>query len=177
MNDIATENQVLPQWKCHKVVEASKVELIEQGTEPDPIRFPNGSWLLSLEGVPGCIEVAHEWVQKHNPQVGGYFVRYADGYTSYSPAPAFEDGYARLPGGLDGLKPYQQRVVIEAAELEPRLEQLTTFLGTETFEALPADEAEDLRDQHDAMADYLARLKSRIARFNPPTGPEPSGGQ
>ena len=36
-----------------------------------------------------------EYVAKHKPQAGGYFVVYADGYRSWSPAKAFEDGYAR----------------------------------------------------------------------------------
>jgi hypothetical protein len=33
---------------------------------------------------------------KHNPQVGGYYVMYKDGYQSWSPASEFEDGYTRI---------------------------------------------------------------------------------
>jgi hypothetical protein len=33
---------------------------------------------------------------KHAPEVGGYYVVYADGYKSYSPAKAFEDGYTQV---------------------------------------------------------------------------------
>lgn len=36
------------------------------------------------------------YVQKHNPQPGGYYVVYADGYKSFSPAKAFEEGYTRI---------------------------------------------------------------------------------
>jgi hypothetical protein len=30
------------------------------------------------------------------PQPGGYFVVYKDGYKSFSPAKAFEEGYTRI---------------------------------------------------------------------------------
>jgi hypothetical protein len=33
---------------------------------------------------------------KHSPEAGGYYVQYKDGYTSFSPAEAFEEGYTRL---------------------------------------------------------------------------------
>ncbi|MCX6845050.1 MAG: hypothetical protein NTU84_00535 [Verrucomicrobia bacterium] len=39
------------------------------------------------------IHVTHDYVHKHKPEVGGYYVVYADGYKSYSPAKAFEEGY------------------------------------------------------------------------------------
>lgn len=39
--------------------------------------------------------VGEEYMDKHNPQVGGYYVVYADGYKSWSPAQAFEEGYTR----------------------------------------------------------------------------------
>jgi hypothetical protein len=32
-------------------------------------------------------------MHKHKPQVGGYYVLYKDGYASFSPASAFEEGY------------------------------------------------------------------------------------
>ena len=39
--------------------------------------------------------VFKEFMDKHSPQVGGYYVVYKDGYKSYSPAQAFEEGYKR----------------------------------------------------------------------------------
>lgn len=93
----------LPQWKCHKVVRAAKIASIEQGTVVDKAKFPNGSWVLNLE--TDCLlthhEVAHEWFTKHQPEAGGYFVQYGDGYGSYSPADAFEPGYAPLTAEMD----------------------------------------------------------------------------
>lgn len=41
--------------------------------------------------------VPADYVAKHNPQADGYFVQYEDGYKSYSPAQAFENGYHRIP--------------------------------------------------------------------------------
>lgn len=40
-------------------------------------------------------EVDALYLKKHNPQVGGYYIVYADGYKSWSPAQAFEEGYTR----------------------------------------------------------------------------------
>jgi hypothetical protein len=40
--------------------------------------------------------VSDEYVAKHKPVVGGYWVQYDDGYTSFSPAQAFEEGYTLL---------------------------------------------------------------------------------
>lgn len=42
------------------------------------------------------ISVDWDWYYKHKPHPGGYYVVYADGYKSYSPAKAFEDGYTRI---------------------------------------------------------------------------------
>ena len=41
-----------------------------------------------------------EYVRKHNPQIGGYYVVYEDGYKSFSPAKAFEEGYSPIQGEL-----------------------------------------------------------------------------
>jgi len=41
----------------------------------------------------GDIEVSRDWMLKHNPTPGGYYVVYNDGYASFSPAEAFETGY------------------------------------------------------------------------------------
>lgn len=38
-------------------------------------------------------EVDATYLKKHSPQIGGYYVVYTDGYKSYSPAKAFEEGY------------------------------------------------------------------------------------
>lgn len=35
-------------------------------------------------------------MRKHKPEVGGYYVVYKDGYKSFSPAAAFDEGYTLI---------------------------------------------------------------------------------
>lgn len=74
----------LPRWQCHKTVEAFKIIDIEA--------LSNGRVQLLGEGDQAIVCDA-AYVDKHRPQVGGYYVKYHDGYASWSPADAFEDGY------------------------------------------------------------------------------------
>lgn len=84
----------MPLYKCHKEVWALKIEEVidptQEGNESD------GSRLLRFEDyVYAPIRVDRDYVRKHNPQAGGYYVVYKDGYKSFSPAEAFEEGYSR----------------------------------------------------------------------------------
>lgn len=87
-----TASREMPRYRCHKEVWALKIKDIEQADTAESL--PGGSWRLVVEdeGYAPVI-VAHDWVTKHGPQKGGYFVVYDDGYRSYSPAQAFESGY------------------------------------------------------------------------------------
>jgi hypothetical protein len=78
---------MLPKYKSHKEVEAVKIKEIVSTT--------TGYTIICEEDETG-IKVDNEYVQKHNPQAGGYYVRYADGYESYSPAGPFEEGYTKI---------------------------------------------------------------------------------
>lgn len=81
-------------YHSHKTVQAAKIVAVTIN--------PDGSAILSLQGDK---TQTHEtvdsfWVRKNTPQgkgpfelCGGYFVRYSDGYTSWSPAHAFEEGH------------------------------------------------------------------------------------
>ena len=88
----------MPRYKSHKEVWALKIKGIiydyvlarEEGRETD------GSAVLFFEETKDTIRVNHDYVRKHQPQVGGYFVVYKDGYKSWSPAEAFEEGYTRI---------------------------------------------------------------------------------
>lgn len=82
----------MPKYKCHKEVHALKIKLIvdpiDGGEESD------GSRLLYVEEDHFApIKVDGHYMSKHKPQPGGYYVVYADGYISFSPASAFEAGY------------------------------------------------------------------------------------
>lgn len=63
------------------------------------------------------------------------------------------------------LKPHQQRVVAEKAELDERLDKLRAFFGTEVFSELDDLEMDRLQRQADHMAAYSEVLGKRIAAF------------
>ena len=57
-------------------------------------RTPTAEWLTPEYSKYAPFHGHDEaYLDKHEPQAGGYYVRYADGYESWSPAEAFENGY------------------------------------------------------------------------------------
>lgn len=85
----------LPRYKCHKEVWALKIANVIDPTLPG--NESDGSRVLvPVEQGYAPFRVDHDYVRKHKPQVGGYYVVYKDGYKSFSPAEAFEEGYTRL---------------------------------------------------------------------------------
>jgi hypothetical protein len=94
MNKI--NSQLIPLYKCHKVVRAFQIKKIvtsyKETGDGGRTRM-NGKFLVpTIENIPG-VRVTEEWYQRFNPEAGGYFIVYEDGYTSYSPREAFEKGY------------------------------------------------------------------------------------
>lgn len=92
----------MPRYKCHKQVWALKIGGISHKPNPDTTgnsaAASYGATLLPSDPRYAPFDVPAEYVTKHSPEVGGYYVVYDDGYKSYSPAKAFEDGYALLEG-------------------------------------------------------------------------------
>lgn len=82
----------LPEFRSHKVVRAGKILKIER--MPAPGGMIMAELTLDVPGKP-AITVGEQYLRKHTPQEGGYYVRYPDGYESWSPAKAFESGYVR----------------------------------------------------------------------------------
>lgn len=77
-----------PQYLCHKEVRAVKIRSVLR---------QNGKYVITPEEPAiAPFEVSNEFMDRHGPRAGGYFVVYKDGYTSYSPALAFEQGYAAV---------------------------------------------------------------------------------
>lgn len=90
----------MPQYQSHKKVWALKIAAISYDMDAaiaDGNRETDGSAVITpVERGYAPFIVNAEYVRRHQPQVGGYYVQYADGYTSFSPARAFEEGYTRL---------------------------------------------------------------------------------
>ena len=132
----------LPLYRSHKVVAAAKIVGLGQLTD--------GKTKLALE-APGdpSVLVADDYVQKHRPMPGGYYVCYPDGYESFSPAAAFEDGYTPCTTA-------EATAPDPVAPAMPSIEALLT--GLEQFFAKPPLGAED----DFAMA---ARHMERVAAY------------
>lgn len=95
-----TNQRELPKYKSHKTVWALKIKDIQKfeflrdpvtGNKPD-----NYYTIIPENKKYAPFEVGEEYYNKNKPQVGGYFVQYDGGYTSYSPADAFEGGYTLI---------------------------------------------------------------------------------
>lgn len=89
----------MPKYQCHKKVWALKIAEIEfEGaiTDDEGRRVVGGAVIIPYnEGnkTYESFKVDAEYVSKHNPRPGGYYVVYEGGYKSYSPAEPFESGY------------------------------------------------------------------------------------
>ena len=82
----------IPRWQSHKIVAADK---IVAAIDESPSMY--GHWdLLCGVSTPVSLQLAHRVPEGINP-VGGYYIRYEDGFESWSPAETFERGYTRLP--------------------------------------------------------------------------------
>lgn len=83
----------LPVWRCHKEVWAARITGWGEG-------FLSGDDETLILEVGSDVQVSKA-LKARLPDgqaknaVGGYYVRYADGYESWSPAKAFEEGYSR----------------------------------------------------------------------------------
>ena len=106
----------MPKYKAHKIVEAIK---IDEGRVT-----VSGTLLIPANKDYDPFIVTRAFSSKHMPGGGGYFVRYKDGYESFSPAEAFEDGYTLLGDGLEEDSPAEAIV----AKLKADLLTVTTEL-------------------------------------------------
>jgi len=77
------DEREMPKYECHKTVWALKIKDV------------NGQIITPADEGYGSFEVPAEVFLRFTPSPGDYFVVYADGYKSFSPAKAFEEGYTR----------------------------------------------------------------------------------
>ena len=89
----------MPRYKSHKTVYALKIKAIvfdwaeakKEGRETD-----GTATITPEEQGYAPFKVDPDYLWRHNPKVGGYYVVYEDGYKSWSPAGPFEAGYTRI---------------------------------------------------------------------------------
>lgn len=94
------DRSTLPEFKSHKCVKAMRIDKI--------VDLRTGIFELITHNESAhntCIVIVNDaYMGKHKPTEGGYYVLYADGYESFSPAKAFEEGYLQVrPMMADGV--------------------------------------------------------------------------
>lgn len=98
----------MPRYRSHKEVWALKIKSVERKLptvaelqeilegHPDKESRIVGAVITPEDERYAAFEVDQSYVQKHDPKAGGYYVVYKDGYKSFSPAEAFEEGYTAI---------------------------------------------------------------------------------
>jgi len=82
---IAEQNAAeMPRYKCHKEVWALKIKEVA------------GFTITPADEGYAPFDVDQAMFSRYVPVEGDYYVVYKDGYKSFSPAKAFEEGYTRL---------------------------------------------------------------------------------
>lgn len=82
----------LPRWRCHKVVSAVKIGAMNINADGSAVIQPSANEAPTFRTCAG-------WEERYkdpNFDDPGYFVLYDDGYQSWSPTEAFENGYTRM---------------------------------------------------------------------------------
>ncbi len=86
----------MKRYRCHKEVEAFRVTQIVKFTDLTTAAATEIGGELRGDGC--SVTVSQAYLDKHDPRMLGYYVRYADGYESYSPREVFESGYTEIEG-------------------------------------------------------------------------------
>ena len=92
MHALIPDTTRLPRYASHKEVHALKISNVDEGQQP------GGTLHFRPHTDHDPVHVSYEWMTAKQPHAGGYLVVYDDGYTSFSPAKAFEEGYQLIKG-------------------------------------------------------------------------------
>jgi hypothetical protein len=161
-----------PRYISHKTVGAARISAVDHGAD--------GSVIVHLEGGFDNVVISHyDKKNKPNPEVGNYLVQYEDGHISFSPAKAFEEGYAPLGEGwaavdegagvqtadktvvdTSELLTLSNTVIKHAPDLEVSPDAVVMSASTlidrlaSRFEAATGDEDEDDEEEHDSANNH-----------------------
>ncbi len=86
----------MPRYQSHKIVWALKIKSIVIDGEVEDRETDGSAIITPEENGYAPFRVERDYVRNHNPKAGGYYVVYKDGYRSFSPAEAFEEGYTKI---------------------------------------------------------------------------------
>lgn len=152
----------MPKYRSHKEVWALKIKSIVRDGEGEN-RESDGSAIITPEEEGYApFRVEGDYLHKHKPQVGGYYVVYKDGYKSFSPAEAFEDGNTLIKETT-----FLERLINEEKELGEKIAGLNKGLHSDGFAEKVGDyQFELLSLQHSTMIAYRRVLNMRIKDLN-----------
>lgn len=91
----------LPRWQSHKQVYGDKITKIQRA-DPNSESAKDDAGIRWLLDCGGIVTVTKDLIGRGAPVVGDYYVQYDDGYKSWSPAKAFEEGYTRIERPMRG---------------------------------------------------------------------------
>ena len=131
--EVKQENLLMQQFTGTKTVEACKVSRV-------------------------CAEtiLGHKIYNDDREDEPGYLVKYPDGYTSWSPAKAFEEAYRVSESYLDRMK-------IELEDVKKRYLKGRDFSFTQMFRDLTDKQQRLLLKQLNLMEEYIYILGERIS--------------
>ena len=134
----------MKRYRSHKIVEAAQID----GWFAPGSATPSGGVIVAGEDIlapPG-------FFARGNPHPGDYLVRYEDGYLSWSPKKAFEEGYT---------------LVEPESVLEQKMEKLRNFIVCNA----PDFEVENLQDIVNALAGW-PKLRREMLRNQQDDAPD-----
>lgn len=114
----------MQRFQSHKIVEAGQITAVDVPSTPDPDAMVS----ITLRDTEHQVRVTSaklaRWYESaraggHRHLVGGYLVRYPDGFESWSPAEAFEEGYKPVQpsSGKSAIKGYRELTATEIANM------------------------------------------------------------
>lgn len=86
------DERQMPRYRCHKIVHALEIGSVMDGKDEVSARH-----IVPRNVKYAPIQVSQAYIDKHHPEPGGYYIVYGDGYCSFSPKAAFEEGYTLIP--------------------------------------------------------------------------------
>lgn len=125
----------MPRYQSHKKVWGLKIK------EISPINELNQTCFMTPEEEGYApIELSFDYLSRHSPKAGGYYVVYEGGYKSFSPADAFEAGNTLIVTPVTLVTDKDVQETIERLDLNaPRLtlEGIQGVIASEQYHVFP----------------------------------------